>query len=114
MDNGTYVLQNKLYDDDYASYTPFDVTSDKATVSSVWTSKPMQWYIDPSDQGGSYMYVPQKPLRLRLFITIMIRISDQKYTSFIASFFVVKPLMTSIMDGLRSQVSRRTKQTTVT
>jgi hypothetical protein len=55
--NGAYILQNQLYNENYASYTPFDVTSDKATVSSVWTSKPMQWYIDPSDQGGSYMYV---------------------------------------------------------
>jgi hypothetical protein len=63
-------------DDNYASYTPFDVTSDKETVSSVWTSQPMQWRVDLADQGGSYVYVPPKSLRSRLFITIMIRISD--------------------------------------
>ena len=55
--NGTYTLQNRLYKDNYASHTPYDVTSDKAMVSSIWTSKPMQWHIDPSDQGRSYMYV---------------------------------------------------------
>ena len=57
LQNGTYTLQNQRYNNNYASYTHFDATSDKATVSSVWTSKPMQWYIDPSDQGGSYVYV---------------------------------------------------------
>ena len=36
----------------------------------------MQWRIDLSDQGGSYVYVPLKSLRSRLFIAIMIRISD--------------------------------------
>jgi hypothetical protein len=36
----------------------------------------MQWRIDPSDQGGSYVYVPPKHVPTRLFITIMIRISD--------------------------------------
>jgi hypothetical protein len=74
--SGTYIIQNQLYGKNYASYTPFDVASDKATVSSVWTLKPMQWRIDPSDREGSYLYVLLQALPLLLFITIMIRISD--------------------------------------
>jgi hypothetical protein len=71
-------LQNRLYDSNYASYTYLDITSDKATVSSIWDSRltPMQWRIDPSDLEGSYMYVVLRISPWRLFIAIIIRISD--------------------------------------
>jgi hypothetical protein len=57
--NGTYTLQNQLYNSNYASYTYHDIASDKATVSSIWdfTLTPKQWNIDPSDREGSYVYV---------------------------------------------------------
>ena len=54
--NGTYTLQNQLYFENYASHTLLDDTSDKATVSSTWSSKPKQWRISPSDREGSYVY----------------------------------------------------------
>jgi len=57
LSNGTYTLQNQLYNSNYATYTPLDITSDKATVSSIWdfTLTPMQWRIDPLDSEGNYL-----------------------------------------------------------
>ena len=76
--NGTYILQNQLYNNNYATYTPLDVRSDKATVSSIWdfTLTPMQWRIDPSDREGSYVYVVLRISPQCLLIAIVIRISD--------------------------------------
>jgi len=55
--NGNCTFQNQLYNSNYASYTPLDISSNEATVSSIWdlTSTPMQWHIDPSDREGNYV-----------------------------------------------------------
>jgi hypothetical protein len=95
-------LQNQLHNSNYASYTYLDITSDKATVSSIWNSglTLMQWRIDPSDRKGSYMYVVMRVSPLRLFIAIIIRISDpgsNRYWSLSSEFLETPVLLFPLM-----------------
>jgi hypothetical protein len=102
LPNGTYTLQNQLYSSNYATYTPLDIVSDKATVSSIWdfSLTPMQWRIDPSDRERSYMYVILQTSPRRLFIAITIRISDldgRRYWSLSSAYLETPVLLLPLM-----------------
>ena len=95
-------MQNLFYYTNYASHTYLDIASDKATVSSIWDYKltPMRWRIDPSDLEGIYMYVVLRIFPRRLFIAIIIRISDlgrNRYWSLSSEFLETPVLLLPLM-----------------